>query len=227
MQKLPDNLATTDEIVSEEMEKLINEASNQKLIEFLQAGNQLIAERENGDVELAVNSAGQLCYIENRSLKLIQNLKKMRLSKKSKIDLGQYLKYQERLSPEISERVTMTSLAAAIAANHINEPKRLNKKQESYNLVIGYLYDNRKTTADNARKIYIQLTNHMYTKECSFYLASGRYDVISAEMELPSDLELAKEIRGEIEKNQELIMRFETSKTPGKCLLIVKRPKKT
>lgn len=214
--------------ISEETEKLVGAASDQKLIEYLSTGNKLYGERKGEILEIAFNSVKELCFVEiingARSLKLIRNSGRIELTKESRRELGEYLKREEGVSPEVSERVSMTRLAAAIAVKE--EPTKLFQMMDSYNLEIGYIYDSKKDTAENARKIYVLLANHMYTKECSFNLVSGRYGQIKAQVEIPSDNGLARDIRSEIEKNQELTMKFEKSNNPGKCLLIVKRAKK-
>lgn len=214
--------------ITAEMEKLLQSASNERIAGFLRTQGSLIWVKDGQERELAVNSQNELCYIEalgiSKSLKLLRNFRAKDLKAESQKALAEYLRETEVIFNPITETTSMTKLAASIISA-APARKRLTMGT-THNLVVEVIYDTRKDHAENARKIYINVSNQIFSKDCNYYLSSGDYEEIKSETEIPSDLDLVGEIREQFEANPEVSIRFEQAKTPGKCLLVVRRKRK-
>jgi hypothetical protein len=218
-------------IALEERTKLVKSASFQKLIEFMEAGNRLFLEKSKGEVvELTFNSEKELCYLMidkgmgSRSIKLLRYFDNEDLTEESKEYLGEYLAGQLQ-APVVAPAISMVRLAANVGVN--NQVKEVIKPKPCYYRVINFRYDQSKDQEENARKIYIEISNHLYVKQLTHYLNSNAYEEIQAEIEIPSDLLFAEKVREKLELNADLRWRFEPAKrSPGMCKLIVRRRKK-
>lgn len=228
MRKHLDNAEKINKFSLEERDKLVKSASFQKLIEFMEAGNKLFLEKSEDEVvELTSNSEKELCYVTNngagRSIKLLGYFDNEDLTEESKEDLGEYLAGQLK-APEIAPAISMVRLAASVGIN--SQIKEVIKPKPLYCRVINFSYDQRKDHEENARKIYIEISNHMYAKQLTHFLNSNTYEEIQAEIEIPSDLLFAEKVREKLELNADLRWRFDPGKRPGVCSLIVRRRKK-
>ncbi|MGL5830677.1 MAG: hypothetical protein ACRCZE_00850 [Candidatus Altimarinota bacterium] len=209
----------------EERDKLVKSASFQKLIEFMEAGNKLFLEKSKGEiVELTFNSEKELCYVTGsgpgRNIKLLGYFDNEDLTEDCKGALGEYLAGQLQRTPEMAPAISMVRLAASVGINNQIRPKPL------YSRVINFNYDQMKDQEENARKIYIEISNHLYVKQLTHFLNSNTYEELQAEIEIPSDILFAEKVREKLALNADLRWRFEPGKRSGVCWLIVRRRKK-